>query len=269
MQIAGYGLGFGLLAIMIGNFFDFGQRLPGKRLSDSHYLRITDYLVRLYQPQRSPSSTFAASRIGWTAIMALLTLLAGPVLARSVRTFQAETIWNQALEWEKTCSASNPEQCADCYQAIAANADKAIRFVPDMIEYRYQRELNRWQALQAKCRTSGIGPDFLPELHTMIHNLQAMNPLCPTWGFNLLLAGQLQWSLVPESLRAGERNIMTAGALLPCQPEACAAVGRIYLSQGALDHAVSAYKRYIILGGATEGGFFINSSTACAGRIWR
>ena len=141
-----YGLGFGLLAILIHSLSDFGQHLPANTFLSAIFCALIVTLAQ-WDQKCVLSAKFRMLNIGIiTAIVSgLVWAIVGSNNARL-----AEVHWNNAVEIEKVLVANNWQGTEAQYNDLISNASTAVKYDPQNIEYQYRLNVYRWRRLPRK-----------------------------------------------------------------------------------------------------------------------
>jgi tetratricopeptide (TPR) repeat protein len=192
--LAAAGLGFGLLAVQIHSFTDFGEHVPAIALLTAVICGIVvnlgnsseDILVldaRMYSSVRSFPQAHKRLLFALSPIAALLLVLATSIwmTGHAVRAWRAEANENEITraEWE-----------------------------PDNVTYKYWLSAYRWKSTVHEPDTT----------RRIVDELNRARALCPTFGPAYCLSGQLEEFVLND--HAGRTHIKTAVALSPHDPTA-------------------------------------------------
>ncbi|UCD51881.1 MAG: O-antigen ligase family protein [Phycisphaerales bacterium] len=260
---AAYGLGFGVLAIMIHSLSDFGQHLPANALLTA---TLCGLLVALagtdgrtqYLP--SPKARVLA-RSAWRLPLLVLTgalwlwALAGANAARAAADYR-----DRALTAERYLEADDWQSGDEAYAYLLRQATQATTAEPTNVKYRYWLNVYRWRSLQRYTdpNTGALPADVLPFVQRVAEELHQARPLCPTFGPLYVLAGGLEAFVLGDP--NGAAHIRQGFELAPCDPAACFAMARVEGQGRQIEVAFERLKRAVAL----DGRHFQRAASLCA-----
>ena len=253
-----YGLGFGLAAVAIHSFSDFGQHLPANAT-----LTATLCGLLLAWGRRTPQARLASHRWGKrAALLAVLVLTAGGAvwaLAGANRARVAEAHWDE-VRWAADRLADETWQSSQrTYERLFAEGAAAVAAEPDNIEYPHQLGIYKWLSLTPFIdpNTDELAPQALPWARQIVAELHEARPLCPTFGALYCVAGEIETFALndpngPEHIRQGYR-------LAPNSATACFAAARIDAEAGQAEAAFAKVARAAQL----DGSYFAQGAALC------
>ncbi|UCC99852.1 MAG: hypothetical protein JSW66_08205, partial [Phycisphaerales bacterium] len=259
---AAYGLGFGLLAILIHSLSDFGQHMPANAMLTATccgllvallQVRRKSPLVRKSLPKRLAISAghliflvLAAAVFGW----ALFT-------ANKART--AEASWNEVRIAEHHLDADNWQGNEQMSRHLLNHAEAAVKAEPDNIHYRHWLGVYQWLSLKPYVdpNTDLLASESLPRAREIAQNLHRARSLCPTFGATPCVAGEIEYFVLDDP--DGIEHIRTGYRLAPCDPTACFAAARVDARQGKTDEAFTKANRAVHL----DVGYFSRAVCLC------
>ncbi len=254
---AAYGLGFGLTAILLHSFSDFGQHLPANATLSAISVAL---LLVLASRGRGQTQTAADRPIGgfahklekvWLVVMlaALIWAIIGADHARV-----AEAHWDRALaaeQWleDKQWIGSNAE-----YVDLISNAAAANQAQPGNIDYHYWTNVYRWRAIsQTVDPNTGellIPEQSMPFVVRIVDDLLQGAEMCPTYGATYCTAGQLMGFVLGNPF--GEKLIERGYRLAPYDSTACYVAGMLDIEKGRIEESFEKLQKAVQL----DGGLF-------------
>jgi len=265
IDMAAYGLGFGLLAIMVQSLSDFGQHLPPNFMLSAVFCALLLVLARRKTAQSGKRQAASVAHSALALRIAVLVANAGVwvwVLIAAHNASVAEAHWNQAIDLEQVLTDRQWQGTDREYADLIGLADSAVRAQPDDVEYRYWRAAYRWRSI-SRVNDPNTGqvvlvPQALDFAGRIIGELNQARAVCPCYGPVYCLAGQLERLTSNEALGVG--HIRTGYRLAPCDPTVCLVAGMLDVEQGCMQDGVAKLSRAVQLSGRlfTEvAGFYI------------
>lgn len=250
IHLAAFGLGFGLLAIVVHSLSDFGQHVPanaaltavstGLLVSLSQFGR---HLAAASSRQARPRRVVVATR----AVAAAATVCVAFVcLAAADRSRRAEAAWTRAAEVEAQLDDKGWDQGSDeDYAALIGEAGEAVALAPGDVTYRFWLNVYRWRSISRAADPTAepleLTSDEVEFAERVVSELHESRALCPTFGRIHSFAGQLErFALMrPE----GGRHIRTGYRLAGYDPGACFAAAALEAEEKRWDDSVRAARR--------------------------
>lgn len=248
---AAYGLGFGLLAILLHSVSDFGQHLPanaGLSAIFAALLLATAQIGRQgssevppeTENEAEPTPVDAPARqarlVGTLAAVlavALAWLIVVPGGALAAR--EAQRHWDrvlalaehlEGLDWQ----GSNPQ-----YIDLIRFAGQAADLQPGNVEYRHWLNVYRWRAISRQTQPTGelvLGPQGIEHTRRLVAEFAEAIRRCPTYGPAWTMAGQLNYYVLGNK-DLGRRQILTGYELAPCDATVCFVAGLLEVTEHA------------------------------------
>lgn len=259
IQFAAFGLGLGLLAILIHSASDFGQHVPANALLTAIFAGLLVNLAKLSQKQANkphnvpaiPGNWFAANRLApLGASLAAVAILTGTLWSAD-RSRRAESAWNRAYAVQAGLEQNAWQGTNDTYADLLVPANQAAELAPDNVTYRYWLNVFRWRAISRVTDPTTHAVLFTPKsiayAARITEQLEDIRVLCPTFGPPLCVAGQIEHFVLhrPEGLR----HIEEAFHLTPYDRTVCFIAGKLAVEGNDWDQSVEAFKRCTALGG--------------------
>lgn len=250
---AAYGLGFGLLAVMIHSLSDFGQHLPANGILSAIFCAL---LIRLQQLGSDEGATggeraLRDSRVRGYGIAGLVAICAvlGWVLLEADAARRSEYSWRRALAVEAGLARRNWQGTADEYTDLIQHAQAAATCQPDNVVYRYWLAVYRWRAISQTVDPDTGGILLPPQGHDLVarivEELNEARACCPTFGATWSVLGQLERLVLnrPE----GEKRIQTGYVLAPYDSTVCLLAGGLDVEAGRVEQAFVKLRRAVRL----------------------
>jgi len=262
LAMAAFGLGFGLLAIMIHSTTDFGQHLPANFCLTAIACAL---LIRLGRIERDRSKNTDADklqlrgprRIRWLAVLPLVCLVAvwGWALLEANAARVAENEWAETLAIEYTVRQSDWQASDDQYADLITHAEAAAESQPDNVKYRYWLNVYRWQSISRDVDPDTgqvvLHPDTIPHVERIAQELANARLLCPTFGPVYSLEGQLKLFVLERPV--GGELIRKGYQLAPNDASTCFIAGVYSAQEEDLEETISRFERAIALDGSYYG----------------
>ena len=252
IRSATYGLGFGLIAIMVHSFSDFGQHMPANAMLSAVSCGLLIGLARAEKKINLTARTAAASGVSvglrGAAVVCASVAFAWAVLgANSARL--AEAHWKKALAVEQRLSAKDWQGSNEEYVDLIRHAGAAADYEPANVKYRHWLNVYRWESI-SRITDPNSSQIMIPEqsmefVHRIVDELNDARLLCPTYGATHCVTGQLERFILgrPE----GEERIRKGFQLAPCDPTACFVAGLLDAEQGEAEAAFAKLSRAVEL----------------------
>jgi tetratricopeptide (TPR) repeat protein len=263
LHSAAYGLGFGLMAILVHSLSDFGQHVPANACLSVIFCAL---LIRLPRIGQDPSGTdiprgevvLAGGSARWYGLagLAVVVVLWTPALLGADAARRAETHWAKVLRAERPLTDRGWQGSDEEYTYLLRHAAQARECLPDNIAYCYWLNVYRWHAI---CRGSDpntgeiiLSPEMLGFANRIVGELKQGIRLCPTYGPAWTFLGQMEQFIVSGSAE-GANHIMTGRRLAPCNATACFVSGVLRADQGDVDAGFREWARAVALDGRLFG----------------
>jgi tetratricopeptide (TPR) repeat protein len=228
MASAAVGLGFGVLAIVIQSFVDFGQHLPANAMLTAVACAMLGTLAeashRTHTARTGATDSADRSAAGEAATRKRAMLrAAGLSVAMAVfaitafdaaRATSAESSWSEVRPVEAALADRRWQGDDQVYRQLLIPAQEAADRRPGNLQYRYWLNFYRWQLI-SRVRDSKTGQllfdaQRLQWADQISQELLASTWRCPTYGPPYLLAGEIQRNILnrpegAELIRAGYR----------------------------------------------------------------
>jgi tetratricopeptide (TPR) repeat protein len=268
IDYAAFGLGFGLLAILIHSASDFGQHVPADAaltaicsallINLSRNLPSRARSARLPQGQ-APIGLGPTFSPGWLAAVGrfcfaiALVCAAGWALTTADRARRAESVWATTSVAENDLAQANWHGTDQQFINLLRPATQAAAIDPGNVFYQYRLNIFRWESISRNVDQLGrclLDPTALAFADRIAAELEAARWLCPTYGPPLCIAGQI--NLFAFSRQSGADEIRTSYRLTPCDPTVCLVAGMLAVWQHQYNQSLEPLQRNIMLGGSSR-----------------
>ncbi len=249
---ATYGLGFGLVAIMVHSLSDFGQHLPANAMLSAIFCALLATLSRIRQKNDPIGGAAKASRASRVLRVAVLICVSGAwilILLGANSTRLAEASWKKALIVENHIMENDWKGSDEEYVDLISNVAKAADHQPDDVKYRHWLNVYRWKSI-SRITDPNTGAVIIPEqamefVRRIVSELHDTQMLCPTYGATPCVAGQLEKFVLGNP--AGADRIRKGFELAPCDPVACFVAGLLDVEEQHVDASFEKFNRAIAL----------------------
>ncbi|UCD49586.1 MAG: O-antigen ligase family protein [Phycisphaerales bacterium] len=239
---AAYGLGFGLMAILIHSLSDFGQHLPANAVLTAIFCALLIRVSRLGaaadgEPEEAVPVSSRALK-GWAAALVAVCLVWAWGLLHADGARRAARHWREVTAAESRLIENNWEGSDAEYVYLLGHATKAADCQPGNIEYQHWLNIYRWECIDRAVdpNTAGMPPEFVEIAKDIVAELSAARRLCPTFGATWCVLGQLERTILGQE-EQGIRHIMEGVKLAPCDATTRFVAGMLAVEQGQLDVA--------------------------------
>ncbi len=241
IKSAAYGLGFGLLAILIHSLSDFGQHLPANACLSAIFCALLIGLTKLDDPDHradKPAGPIARYLVTACLVFMVAALWWFSVGVNDSRVGQSH--WKRVIKMEKALSKKNWQGTNAEFIDIIGIAAKASNLQPGNAHYLHWLNVYRWRSMIREVDPE-TGVPVMPEgseelFIRLINEFEKVTVLCPTFGPSYCMAGQLQQFI--GKFAAGKENIEKGYSLAPCDATVCFVAGMLDVTE-AYENAAS------------------------------
>ncbi|MBC8107449.1 MAG: O-antigen ligase family protein [Anaerolineae bacterium] len=234
------GLMFGLLAILIHSFTDFGQHIPAVAALTAVTCALVLNLAQLRWRELGRVSTSLPSRgsligrIGATVAIVGIAIWVGFACAS---TMTADRAWQVVRRMDANLKGKNWDASSAEYTDIIETTKLAADARRGDIRYHYWLNFYRWKAITGRpvIDAASYFPRIIDELH-------AGRWICPTHGPTYLLASRLEAEL-PDRAAQAAIDLERAYKLSGPDPDATFLWGQLEARQGMVDRAMIELRR--------------------------
>ena len=268
-----YGLGFGLLAILIHSLSDFGQHLPANAVLSAIFCALILVLAQQTRERRTADREgkinsrpfgFAQGRlpssVPSTPLRAGICLLTAGVsgiwlwaLLGANKARVAEAHWQETRNVESFIHKNGKGTEAE-YADLISHASAAVDYEPDNIKYRHWLNVYRWRSVSQTIDTDiediVIPEDLMLSVRDIVDEFHKARALCPTYGPTYSIVGQIEKFILNND--AGAERIRKGFRLAPCDPTACFVAGYLDVLEGKHEDCIEKFERAVQL----DGGLF-------------
>jgi tetratricopeptide (TPR) repeat protein len=256
MASSAIGLGFGLFAVLLHSFTDFGQHVPAcaalSAVCCALLLTLTEasrQIVPTAQPEVLVQRRGAA-RPAWRAVALLVVVGAGYFVTNDAwARARAEWSWFEVRYLEPTIANRNWQADDNEYYFLLTAARRASDLAPADVHYRHWLNYYRWRLIsQWRDPISGeilMTPQDIEQktqwANQIVRELLGEMWRCPTYGPSYLLAGQIEKSMLGHAERGAEL-IRIAYRLSQNDPEANFEAAILDAQDGTWDAALEKFR---------------------------
>ena len=251
---AAYGLGFGLLAIMLHSLSDFGQHLPANAFLSAVSCALLLGLIPAGQKNNPIVKVAEASQVSRSLHIAVLVCASGVwawVLLGANSARLAEAHWKKVLAVEQSLTEKKWQAGDEEYIDLISNAAAAADYQPDNVKYRHWLNVYRWRSISRITDPNGsaviISEQATEFVRRIVHELHNTRSICPTYGATYCVVGQLEKFTLDDPNGAG--HIRKGFQLAPCDPTACFVAGLLDAEEQQIDASFEKFSRAIQLDG--------------------
>ncbi len=239
---AAYGLGFGILAVLIHSLSDFGQHLPANAFLSVIFCALLITLARCKQKQSNKTAT---AQLFGRSILSRMVVLFG-VCAILIWSFigadnsrKAEDSWKKVRAIEDQQLKKQHTTDAE-YEYMIAAATRALEYEPDNIKYLYWLNVYRWRKINLPTDPNTgefiISDESMPIIRDVVTQFHKACVLCPTYGPTYTVAGQIEKFVLKKEI--GAKKIRDGFRLAPCDPKSCFVAGYLDVIEGRFEDCV-------------------------------
>ena len=254
-----FGLGFGLIAILIHSLSDFGQHLPANAALSAIFCGLLLSINRMgVAPPRSTGSVRRSGRVSRSIgivmsailLVSLLVALGGAEDARL-----AEAHWDEVMAVEGKLQEIDWLGSNDEYASIIAAAARAADCAPGDVKYRHWLSVYRWRSI-SRVVDPATGKSVLPPrglefARRIVDEMSETRKLCPTFGATSSVMGQLEWYVLGQE--KGKAHIRQGYELAPCDPTAGMIAAELDVQEGKFEAAFAKLRRVVEINGVYFG----------------
>jgi len=258
---AAYGLGFGILAILIHSLSDFGQHLPANATLSAIFCALMLVLARQGGGPAGKfeirNSKFEIPAKGGPVICLLTPAVSGIWLwallgANNARV--AEAHWQKALAIERDLISKNWQGTKAEYADLISHAALAADYQPDNIEYRHGLNVYRWRLISRATDLNRdsivVSEDLMLAVCDIVDKFHKGRLLCPTYGPTYSRVGRIEKFVLGDE--SGAKMLRKAFRLAPCNPRICFLAAYVDFLEGKYEDCIEKFNRAIQL----DGGLF-------------
>lgn len=269
IRSAVYGLGFGLLAILVHSLSDFGQHMPANAMLTATTCALLVGLTHMDRRSQSPPNGVLKGVFVRAVRLVGLVLTAavfGWALLGANGARIAQAHWDKVLATEEYLEDNDWQGDPETYDYLFTHADAAVAAEPDNIKYRHWRSVYKWLILAAEYadpNTDQLDADALPQARQIANELHQARAYCPTFGATACVAGEIERFVLNDPV--GTEHIAQGYRLAPCDATACFAAARADAQMGETGPALEKLGRAIRL----DASYFTRAASLCIEDLMR
>lgn len=245
-----YGLGFGVIAILVHSFSDFGQHLPANTALTVIFCGLIIVLGKSGKAFDFSSNDSARKIFCVRSLRIMLLLICAVVFGWSVigadNARLSERYWQKAeriREQIRTAGINNTDERK--FRTLIAYSQAAVEYQPENVRYRQWYNTYRWWDITRKS-TSLSSRDY-GQACRIVADLKNARLAAPTYGPIYCLLGQMQRFVLLEPV--GEDNIEKGFMLEPNDELTLFTAGYVDILNGRIDESLVKFKKSVDLGG--------------------
>ncbi|TET73465.1 MAG: hypothetical protein E3J56_04045 [Candidatus Aminicenantes bacterium] len=249
-----YGLGFGILAMLIHSLSDFGQHLPANAILSAIFCALVLALAR--QAENRNLAAQIVTPFGKIKCLRMVALLGvsgiwiwALIGANNFRI--AEAHWGKVIDIEEGLIGKSWRGTDAEYADLISRAAVAVDYQPDNIRYRHWLNVYRWRSIcQVTNPDTGeiiVTDDSMPTIHDIVAEFHKALIVCPTHGPTYSIVGQIEKFVLNDD--SGAERIRKGFRLAPCDPVACFVAGWLDVEEGKTQDCIAKFERAVQLDG--------------------
>ena len=251
---AAYGLSFGLLAVLIQSFSDYGQHLPANAFLSAIFCALLVSLAHLNGEQTARLSLQSYRlRLGRALVICLLLIGVCSLWIWALmgvdRARRGEACWAKVRDIKTTLAKRHWRGSNAEFAELISGTKAMCEHHPDNVRYRYWHATYLWHAMcQTKDPQTGaavISEDAMPEVRDIVEQLYQICFMCPLYGPPYSLAGQIEKFVLNNP--AGAEKIRTGFRLAPSDPATCFAAARLDVLEGRTQESIPKFEKAVQL----------------------
>jgi len=247
-----YGLGFGILAMLIQSLSDFGQHLPANAILSVIFCALVLALAR--QEKNQNLTAQIVTPFGKNKCLCMIALLGvsgiwvwALVGANNFRI--AEGHWGKVIDIEEGLIAKSWRGTDAEYADLISHAAAAVDYQPDNVRYRHWLNVYRWRSI---CQVTNpdtseiiITDDSMLTIHDIVAEFHKALIVCPTHGPTYSIVGQIEKLILNDD--SGAERIRKGFRLAPCDPVACFVAGWLDVTEGKTQDCIAKFGKVVQL----------------------
>jgi len=254
---AAYGLGLGILAILIHSLSDFGQHLPANAYLSAIFCALLLVLARQKEDKQILNTDYRAGdfKIPRSIFLIRLSILLAVcgiwiwAFIGANNACLAETNWEKALDIEKGLVNRNWQGTDAEYTDLISYASTAVSHEPENIEYQHGLNVYRWHSISQNTDLNigeiVISKDLMSSVRDIVDEFHKVCTLCPTYGPTYSIVGRIEKFVLDDN--SGAESIRKGFRLAPCDPTACFIAGYLDVLEGKTEDCIVKFQRAVEL----------------------
>lgn len=247
---AAYGLGFGLLAVLIHSLTDFGQHLPSNAFLSAVFCALLVSMASRKEQKAIPRQNSVNHCKSSGCVIAFLVCSSALwlwMLTDADHARRAEAHWAKAVRTKRLLAADDWRGSESQYRDLISQVNAASAHQPGNVKYRYWLSAYRWYSIVAATQFDAevelIPAENLPQVRSLVDQLHAAIQLCPTFGPAYTLAGRIEESVLADD--NGADKIRKGFQLAPSDPTACFEAALLDIREGKIEAAVRKFEKAV------------------------
>ncbi len=254
---AAYGLGFGIVAILVHSMTDFGQHIPANGFLTAIFCAMMLVLggqkATKVEPRPAPGETIPGYGHRWLSLTA--TAFVCLILFWAVRDSDeyriAEGRWKKAQAIREQLDKADQVNTDYQYSRLIHHAQAAVDKDPENIRYRYWLNVYIYKTLGGSTDPYDdeviIPKEQMTQVGEIANQLRQVCMFCPTYGPAYSLLGQIEKFVLYD--QSGSDCINKGFRLAKNDPVVCFVAGCSDASEGDINSAAQKFIRAIKLDG--------------------
>jgi O-antigen ligase/tetratricopeptide (TPR) repeat protein len=251
---AAYGLGFGLIAILVHSLSDFGQHLPANAVLSAVFCALMIRLPRVGLDTQCladrASDVPTRMRIYESAALVVVCVISGWAVLGADGARRGAAHWTRALAAERDLAARQWQGSDAEYKELLEYASKARECQMENVNYGHWLNTYRWHAISRvtdpNTGTLFQSPEIADWIERITVDLKQTLVSCPTFGPAWCVLGQLE-RLLPGREEEAVRHVTRGYRLAPCHPTVCFVAGLFHMDRGDQEAAFADWDRAVKL----------------------
>jgi tetratricopeptide (TPR) repeat protein len=250
---AAYGLGFGIIAILVHSMTDFGQHIPANSVLTATFCAILLVLAAKQSEAVTHSKAtvpYRSRRLPYALTMIAICSVWSWAVRDANQYRTAEGYWSNAKAVAGQLARSDWQGTEHQYAQLIRYARQAAQTKPNGVEYRYWLSVYRYKATGASSNPYSevsLNDEQTSEMRDIVDQLNQICLLCPTYGPAYSTAGQIEQFILDD--KAGLARIKKGFRLARNDPVVCFVAGCSDASEGDIGSAQQKFARAIKLDG--------------------
>ncbi len=240
-----YGLGFGLAAILIHSFSDFGQHLPANTVLTVVFCGLIIVIGQKKKMTNAGGGNVLYARIFRVALLVVAAVIFGWALTGARLAASAEGNWREAEAIREKIRVEGINIDKSEFRALLGFAGTAVEKQPGNVKYRQWFNTYRWWNVSRGA--DGVSGIDYEEVGRITEDLKNATLAAPSYGPIYCLLGQLQKFVLLEPV--GEDNIEKGYRLESNDELTLFAAGYVDLLNARVDESMAKFKKSVEFGG--------------------
>jgi tetratricopeptide (TPR) repeat protein len=247
-----YGLGFGLVAILIHSFSDFGQHMPANAFLSAIFCALIISIASQDKEKNFCKSIVPKYRYVYVFLLLVLCGIWLWVLNEANDARNAEAYWKKACNIEKRLKKQQWNGTQSEYAELIVNTESALAYQTDNVKYQYWLNVYRWNSIRQKTDPQ-TGAFIIPEeskpiVSEIVDGFYRACIICPTYGPSYSVVGQIEKFILKQN--RGAENIRKGFYLAPSDPISCFVAGKLDILEGKIKDSIPKFEKAVQLDGS-------------------